>query len=176
VFIGHLPAGYLATSALLDRSGVVRETRRRLLALGLVASVAPDFDLIYFYLVGHQQRVHHAYFPHLPFFWLVAVGVASLGLRLAGAERSSWLALWVIALNVTLHLVLDSIVGGIRWLWPFSDREFRLVSVPARYHLWYWNFVLHWTFGLEVALVVAALWVFLRRHRYASVPTPSATR
>ena len=168
MFIGHLPAGYLATTALLDRSGVARDARPRLLALGLVASVAPDFDLLYFYLVGHQQRVHHAYFPHLPYFWLVTVTVAAVTLKFIGAKRNAWLVLWIIALNVMLHLVLDTITGGIRWLWPFSDTYLRLVSVPSRYHPWYWNFIRHWTFGLEVALVVAALWVFLRRRHAAA--------
>jgi inner membrane protein len=165
VFIGHLPASYLATSVVLDRNGVAGSQRRRLLALGLAAGIAPDFDLPYFYLVDQRRHLHHSYFPHLPAFWLAVLALSSAVLWLAHSRKASWLVLGVIGLNVTLHLVLDSVAGGIRWLWPLSHTEFRLVSVPARYHPWYLNFILHWTFGLELALVIGAVWLFLRRHR-----------
>ena len=180
MFIGHLPASYLATSVVLDRNGVAGGQRRRLLALGLAAGIAPDFDLPYFYLVDQQRHLHHSYFPHLPAFWLAVLALSSAVLWLAHSRKASWLVLGVIGLNVTLHLILDSVAGGIRWLWPLSHAEFRLVAVPARYHPWYLNFILHWTFGLEVALVVGATWLFLsRRRRIArttaiAVPTSDA--
>jgi inner membrane protein len=55
-----------------------------------------------------------------------------------------------------LHMVLDSIAAEILWLKPFSDFEVNLVEVPARYDWWVWSFVLHWTFLLELAIVLAA--------------------
>jgi inner membrane protein len=87
--------------------------------------------------------------------------VAAVVLGVIRARRAAWLALAILGLNVLLHLVLDTVAGGIRWLWPFSDVELALTTVRARYHPWVLNFVLHWTFALEVALVVAAL----RRYR-----------
>jgi len=59
----------------------------------------------------------------------------------------------VVSLNAAIHLILDTIAGGIRWLWPFSEGEFTLVSVPARFSPWYLNYVFHWTFALELILV-----------------------
>lgn len=174
MFIGHLPASYLATSVLLDRTGAAGSQRRRLIALGLAAGVAPDFDLPYFYLVDQHRHLHHSFFPHLPSFWLMALALSSAALWLTHSRKASWLVLGVIGLNVTLHLVLDSVAGGIRWLWPLSSAEFRLVVVPARHHPWYLNFILHWTFGLEVALVVGAMWLFLRRRRRAETITAIA--
>jgi hypothetical protein len=42
MFIGHLPAGYLATRLLLRGRDLPRPAGRRLMALGLAASVLPD--------------------------------------------------------------------------------------------------------------------------------------
>ncbi|HEX8674123.1 MAG TPA: metal-dependent hydrolase [Longimicrobium sp.] len=160
MFIGHLPAGYLATTPLLGRSAP-RE-RRRLLLLGLAASVLPDLDLFYFYFVDERRHVHHAYLPHLPLAWVAALGVAAVVLGILRVPRTAWLALAIVGINVLLHLVLDTVAGGIRWLWPFSDVELALTTVRARYDPWVLNFVLHWTFALEMALVVAALWRYRR--------------
>ena len=156
MFIGHLPAGYLATAALLGRAP--RPERRGLLLIGLAASVLPDLDLLYFYFVDDRRQVHHAYLPHLPLACMAALGAAALVLWLVRARRTAWLALAVFGVNVMLHLLLDTTAGGIRWLWPFSHEEFALGTVRARYEPWFLNFVLHWTFALEVALVAAALW------------------
>lgn len=158
MFIGHLPAGYLATTALLRDEA----SRRRILRIGLFASVAPDLDLLYFYLVDQQRHVHHSYLPHLPLAWAVTLGAVALGMRVRGAEWASWLTLAVVAVNVFLHLAMDTVAGGIRWLWPFSDVELVLATVQPRFDHWFLNFILHWTFALEVALVVAALWRWRR--------------
>ncbi|HST61714.1 MAG TPA: metal-dependent hydrolase [Longimicrobium sp.] len=141
------------------------ESRRRLMALGLLASVLPDFDLAWFFLVDDQRHVHHAYLTHKPGAWLIALGIAALVLRMRRAGRTAWLALAVFGTNVMLHLVLDSTAGGIRWLWPASEAEFALSHPPARHQPWYLNFVLHWTFALEVLITAAALVSLWMRRR-----------
>lgn len=165
MFIAHLPAGYLATRYILDRHPAPRPLRRRLLALGMVASVLPDLDLLWFYFVDHRRQVHHAYLPHLPLAWLAGLAAAALALRMRGAGRTQWLAWAVFGANVLLHQVLDTAAGGIRWLWPFSRAEFAMSHVPARHEPWYLNFILHWTFALEVLIlgVAAAVWYTSRR-------------
>lgn len=170
MFIGHIPAGYLATSWLLDRESLRAGTRRRLLAWGLFASVMPDLDLLWFYLVDERRQVHHAYLPHLPPAWVPVLAVVALALLATRAGRTAWLALAAGALNVALHLVLDTMAGGIRWLWPFSHAELALSHVPARYDPWVLNFVLHWTFALEVLLVAAAAWRWRRGGSVARRP------
>lgn len=157
MFIAHLPAGWLATTALLRGRSVAPRTRRRLMALGLLASVLPDFDLAWFYLVDDQRHVHHAYLTHKPGAWLIALAAAALVMRMRRASRTAWLALAVFGVNVMLHLVLDTTAGGIRWLWPASEAELALSHPAARYEPWYLNFVLHWTFALEVAITAAAV-------------------
>lgn len=163
MFIGHIPAGYLVTSALLRARGWA--PRGRLMALGLAASVLPDVDLLYFYLFSDRRTVHHAFAPHLPLAWVPPLACAAGALRLARAGHTAWAALAVFTLNLYLHLVLDTVAGGIRWLWPFTDAELVLARVPARFDPWWLNFVLHPSFVLEVALVGAAGWTYLRgRH------------
>jgi inner membrane protein len=163
MFIGHVPAGYLATTFVLDRVRAPSTDRRRLLLIGLAASVLPDVDLLYFYLVDHRRHVHHTYLPHLPGFWLLVLAAWTAGLILSRSNRVRWLALGVAGLNVFLHLVLDTLAGGIEWAWPFSRTAFVVATVPRHYEPWYLNFVLHWTFWCEVALVVAALVMLFRR-------------
>jgi inner membrane protein len=156
VFIAHLPAGYLATRLILERQPVPEPLRRRLLVLGMAAGVLPDLDLLWFYFVDHRRQVHHAYLPHLPLAWIALFAIAALVLWMGRASRMTWLGILVFPAKILLHLVLDT-AGGIRWLWPFSDAEFAMSHVEARYRPWYLNFVLHWTFALELAILGAAL-------------------
>jgi inner membrane protein len=164
VFIAHLPAGYLATRMILHRRPVPLPLRRRLLALGMAASVLPDLDLLWFYFVDHRRQVHHAYLPHLPLAWIALFGATALVMWMSRASRTAWLAMLVLTANIMLHLVLDTIAGGIRWLWPLSNVEFAMSHVEARHQAWYLNFVLHWTFALELAILAAALWIMWRQH------------
>lgn len=163
MFIAHLPAGYLATRLILDHQPAPEPRRRSLLALGMAASVLPDLDLFWFYFVDDRRQVHHAYLPHLPLAWMALFAAAALAMWMRGAGRTVWLAMLVFGANVMLHQVLDTMAGGIRWLWPFSDAELALSHVQARYEPWYLNFILHWTFVLEIAILAAALGAARRR-------------
>lgn len=163
MFIAHLPAGYLLTTAIQSRT---RDWSRSITATGLVASVLPDVDLLWFYLVGNRQAVHHAYLTHLPLFW-IALGALAWMLARALCLPRAGLMIGVALANLLLHMVLDSIAAGIWWLWPLSDVEVNLVNVPARHDWWVWSFVLHWTFALEVMIVAAAavLWSVQQRRK-----------
>ena len=61
-----------------------------------------------------------------------------------------------------MHLFLDTIVGSIMWEAPFSTRLVSFFTVPRIHDVWLWNFVLHWTFLLEIAIWIAALTVLAR--------------
>ena len=156
MFIGHLPAGYLASSALSRTFPTA--SRKRLLAIGLACSVLPDLDLLYFYTLGAQQHPHHTYWPHLPALWFVVFGLsAPLAVHIPQCRPY----ILVASVNVLLHLVLDSVAAEILWLHPLSSEGFGLVEVPARHSWWVLNFLGHWTFGLELSLVGAAAAVAL---------------
>ncbi|MGA0615865.1 metal-dependent hydrolase [Paracoccus sp. KR1-242] len=161
MFIAHLPAGYLMT-----RHFAIKRPHRRLLILtGLCASILPDLDLLWFYLIDGRQTAHHAYLFHAPLFWIFMGILAFIITRLTRCRKAEPF-IWVALLAILLHMVLDSVAAEIAWLKPFSAYEVNLVQVPARYGWWVWNFVLHWTFLLEIGIVAIAgmtLWCDLLR-------------
>lgn len=151
MFIAHLPAGYLLARHLAKD----RPNRRALILTGLCASVIPDLDLFWFYLVDGRQNAHHSYLFHMPLFWLL-VGVTAFAVARLARRQSAEPFIGVALSCVLLHMVLDSVAAGITWLGPFAPYEVNLVRVPARYGWWVWNFVLHWTFLLEIAIIAVA--------------------
>ena len=161
MLIGHLPAGYLASTVALDRLGFAPSVRRRLLAAGLIASVAPDLDLLYFY--GVDRSLHHHAFPtHWPITWLAVAVLGGFAAVVTGRRAWAWMGVFV-GVGGLLHLVLDSIAGEVRWFAPASDWSLTLVTVPSRFDSWILSFVTHWTFAVEVALVVLGAAVWWRR-------------
>lgn len=81
MFIAHLPAGYLVARHLANG----HERRKWLIIAGLCASILPDLDLLWFYLIDNRQTAHHAYVFHWPLFWIF---LACLGL--AVARLANW--------------------------------------------------------------------------------------
>lgn len=186
MFIAHLPAGYLVTRVLWPRLAPITVPssgeRKRALAVGLAASLAPDLDLFWFYFVDGGRTHHHHFFPHLPAVWLLG-GALAFGLTtLWGAVRRptpsrflsaqatgandekdrSWLAPRLVLLATAcglVHLLLDTVVGHIKWGWPVTERMVAAFDVPARGGHWIMNFVLHWSFALELVIVAVAMGV-----------------
>ncbi len=156
MLIAHLPAGYLLGRAIKARGPVM--------AAALVGSVAPDLDMFWFYLVDSSIH-HHRFWPHIPAIWAIA---ALITLPLLAQFARSWLPVaCAFFAAITLHLLLDTIGGGIMWLWPLNNRLYSLVTVPATQSHWIASFVLHWTFLAELALWAAALFLFLQRRKQA---------
>ncbi len=157
MFIAHAPAGYCLTTLLL--STFVRPINTRAyqdyLWIGLIASVLPDLDLAYFYLIDHRQHPHHTYITHIPIYWFAGTLLLWSWGDLLCNKRLMWGAV-IICANVMLHLALDSVASRIFWLHPISEAGMGLFHVPSQYGWWVWNYVLHWTFGLEIMIVVAA--------------------
>jgi inner membrane protein len=160
MLIAHLPAGYLLSRRLSKN----RDNRAWLIFAGLCASILPDFDLLWFYLIDDRQHIHHAYLFHWPLFW---IALASVAFALARLMRWSAAVPFIFGMLscLLLHMVLDSVAAEIAWLAPFSEAEVNLVQVPATHDWWVWSFVLHWTFLVEIAIVCAAavaLWRDMR--------------
>ncbi|MGK7754086.1 MULTISPECIES: metal-dependent hydrolase [unclassified Roseovarius] len=149
----HLPAGYV-TGRAFARSGPV-------LWAAMLGGVLPDLDLIWFYLIDGRAFHHHHYWVHIPAFWVAS---AFIVLPLATWRGTQWVrpALAFFA-AILVHLLLDTVAGGIKWLWPVRDRFFHLVTVPAAHAHWILNFILHPVFLAELAIWAAALLILLRR-------------
>lgn len=150
----HLPAGYCLASVFGPKS-------RAVMVAALVGAVLPDADVAMFYLVDAGSIHHHRYWPHIPLFWAFAALIA-----LPLLSRTTYLRAGIAFFaGVLLHLVLDTLNGGILWLYPFDDRLITLIEVPATQAHWILSFILHWTFLAEIAIWIAAATLWLRRRK-----------
>lgn len=152
----HLPAGYLLATAGNIRGFVAFGAR-------LLGSIFPDFDLIWFYLIDNRQFHHHLYWVHIPGFWL-PLAAALYGAAYLAGQRVPAPVGWFLC-GIALHIALDSVVGGVAWLWPVNNTIYTMMTVPASQPHWLLSFVLHWTFMLELLVWAAfgVLWFSKRR-------------
>jgi hypothetical protein len=155
MIIGHLPAGYLLSTFTYMRLGSDVVSRQVFVLAGMAGAIAPDVDLLYFYLLDHRQHHHHTYFTHFPIVWLALVAISMWWYCTARYRLLPALAV-MFALNGFVHLMLDSIVGDIAWFAPWSTHLFSLVKISPAYHPWWLNFIFHWSFLLELALLSCA--------------------
>jgi inner membrane protein len=154
MLIAHLPAGYIVGRAFGARRGAV-------MAAALAGSVLPDFDMIWFWFIDNGAIHHHRYWVHVPGFW-AGVAVVLLPVVRLVAPAFWWPAVAFFA-SLLVHAVVDSIGGGIMWLWPFDHHLYSLVEVPAAHGHWIASFMLHWTFMLELGVIGVAGWLWLKR-------------
>ncbi len=165
MFFGHLPAGYICTKGILKiipSKYLDYIEPDRLMTACLVASVMPDFDMFYFYIFDNRQHHHHSYWPHLPVVWLCVFVVCMLFSVFTKKVRAGVYTL-AISANIFLHLFLDTIAGDIKWLYPFSSKFIVFFHVPDDYGWWIWNFLFHWTFFLELAVICTAFLIYKNR-------------
>ncbi|MGB8813100.1 MAG: metal-dependent hydrolase [Paracoccaceae bacterium] len=156
MILAHLPAGYV-----LSRS--VGAARGHLLWVALFASVLPDFDMFWFHLMDAGRIHHHRYWVHIPGFWLMIAAVALPAVFYV--KRALFGAALIFFASIFIHLILDSVGGGIMWLWPYDDRLISIVIVPATQSHWVLSFLLHWTFLAELAILATAVGLFMTRAR-----------
>mgnify|MGYP000875722709 FL=1 len=162
MFIAHAPSGYILAISLMKRMVSAPVTARALVIVGIMGALAPDLDMVYFHLIDHRQTHHHKYISHWPIVWF---GLTMLpAIWFSHARQSKWAALsLVFCLGGILHVVLDSLVGDIWWFAPFLDQPYALFSVPIKFQPWWLNFILHWSFAVELAICIWALLIYRGR-------------
>jgi len=166
LFIGHIPAGYISTKTvfqILPHRYIENIRIQFAMFWGIFGSIFPDLDMFYFYLIDKKQHLHHGYWTHIPFYWLSIILLIFL-IFIACGKRSQIIYLFVFSLNIFIHLFLDTIVGKIRWLYPFSSHDFVFFHVPACHNWWVWNFIFHWTFLFEIIIVATAFIIIIREY------------
>jgi inner membrane protein len=159
MFIGHLPAGFITAKLLFPRFKTALVSQKTFLAWGMLGAIAPDIDMLYFYLIDHRQHHHHSYFTHFPILWLLLLLTSILWFRLSLQRKKATLAV-IFSLGGFIHMILDTIVGDIWWFMPFIDKPFALATVPAIYKPWWLNFLLHWSFRIEIMLICWAIYLW----------------
>ena len=158
MFFAHIPAGYLLSQGLLNIRAAQRltpNTQRKLLATGLVASVLPDLDLVYFYLEACCRGGHRVLPSHWPMLWLGVALLVTLVAWIARRKDWLWYNLFLLA-NVQLHFLLDTVAGPIRWFHPFDPSYFTWIYVERKPGWWVWSYLTHISMIIELSIVVAA--------------------
>ncbi|MDY0250920.1 MAG: metal-dependent hydrolase [Pseudomonas sp.] len=162
MFIAHAPMGYIMATSLLMRHEKLPATSSMILLFGVLGSIAPDFDMIYFYLIDNRQTHHHKYMTHWPIIWVSLLVVSTTWLYLSHKSKSPWLA-FIFSLGGFTHIILDSFVGDIWWFAPFVNEPYAMFTVPALFSPWWLNFVFHWSFAVELIICIWAMFIYRNR-------------
>ena len=170
VILAHPAAGYLITA--FWESNVNKPDRFgleswQLYCVGFVAASLPDVDMVYQLIFDPREVSHRLYWSHTPIYWLAIFLLVLSFLSFFGKKVHLYLARFV-SVQVFAHLVLDSVVGGLRWFFPWSAQRYGLVpSLPGPYAERHLRILFHWTFLFEVVIIVAALCYFMQRQKRA---------
>lgn len=123
-FQAHLAYPYLMTTIIAKIVGVHLSLMHS--GILLVSSVIPDLDFVFIWL---KDRVslslhHHTWVSHVPLYYLL------FGLAVSYISMSVGI---VFLIGTFSHFIMDMFFtgDGIRWLRPFSNREF-YVDNPTR--------------------------------------------
>ncbi|MFH2043848.1 MAG: metal-dependent hydrolase [Pseudomonadota bacterium] len=163
MIIGHLPVGYITSKLIFPRFSSRCISINAFILAGILGALAPDLDMLYFHLVDHRQHHHHTYWTHYPIVWGILLLISLVLLKTMRLSNRP-VFMFIFSLNGLIHMFIDTIVGDIWWFAPFIDKPFALFTVPALYKPWWLNFILHWSFVLEIVACIWAviLWRFKR--------------
>lgn len=152
MFIAHLPAGYISAKLLLKKLAHTRMSVKLFVLAGVMGGIAPDLDMFYFYLIDNRQNHHHTYWPHYPILWFAMLTASCIWFKVSKSESAAALAL-MFSISGFIHMLLDTVVGDIWWFAPFIDKPYAFFNVEAIYKPWWLNFILHWSFALEILVL-----------------------
>lgn len=155
MFIAHAPFGYILGELTAPKVAKLFTKPILVIAVMVLGSLFPDIDMLYFYLIDHRHTHHHKYMTHWPIVWLGLI-LMSLAMLWVARNKKNPLLLFLFGVTGFLHLVLDSVVGDIWWFAPFVDKPYAMFTVPSTFSPWWLNFVLHWSFALELGICVVA--------------------
>ena len=152
---GHLSAGYITSKLLFREFKHQSVYSKAFMFWGLLGSIAPDFDMLYFLTAYHIIPNHHAYFSHFPLFWLTLLLMSLFWLQLHRHRNQNPAAAFIFSLNGFIHTILDTFTGEIWWLAPFVNKPFSLAAERSEI-----SSFSDWTFGIEIFLLLLALYLW----------------
>ena len=126
MLVAHAPAGYIIAKKMKNKE-------KSLIIASMIFAVLPDVDLIYYYLFDKTKTFHHLYFTHLPIVLLGSFLVLQMLLMMLpkdGFEKKFKPYFYLFYINWFVHLLLDTVTGGIAWLYPFNAEVIKLIKIP----------------------------------------------
>ena len=147
-------------------------------AISVLANVAPDFDVI-FKLKGNNSYVtHHRAESHsilFAFMWIISI--ALLGALTVNGNFPIYLL--VATLGISLHIFTDLLNGyGVQFLWPFNkkwialgitytfDSVFLILHIFAFAAIWWFNTNIIQTFIVTYSILLIYLLISFAYHYY----------
>ena len=165
MFIAHLPSGYILAKLLNQKIKHSKISTKAFFTVVMIGAIFPDIDLFYFYLFDHRSVHHHKYFLHWFSFWIPIFLMSWFYLAKSKYNSSTAYMFSLFSSAALLHICLDTFFGDV-WLFaPFIDRPYVFFEVSARYQPWWLNFILHWSFFVEIIICIIALVLFIRNPR-----------
>lgn len=128
MYLTHSLAGALTVKPIIDRveKDLSEKEKVVLWFVGITASVLPDFDLIYVLLSGldnHRYFVTHGIGLYL-FMFLITYLLRFVQEKKEFGRKFFKVLSLVLITGALTHLFIDTLVGGIALLSPFSYRIF----------------------------------------------------
>ncbi len=169
----HISGGYLALNLVNKIAPSLELSSGGLMVAGLVGSVLPDVDFVFFKYV----KDHHNSWPHVPLFWIaIYLVVFTLGFILKNQIIKGYST--ALMIGVLTHLFLDWFSGrtaGIRIVYPFSEQVFSLYPLnpqkgevptsilPNKEYVEFFKFYAQNKFLLfsEIGLTISGLFLFI---------------
>lgn len=162
MFIAHLPSGYILAKLLEKKFKQNLLSKKVFFIIVMIGAVFPDIDLIYFYLFDNRSVHHHKYFLHWFSFWIPIFLMSYFYFKRSIYSHKFALMAMLFSGAALLHIGLDTFVGDV-WLFaPFIDQPYVFFEVTSRYQPWWLNFILHWSFLVELILCLIALWIYCK--------------
>lgn len=165
MFIAHLPSGYILADLLDKKLKPNLLGSKAFYSIIMLGAIFPDIDLFYFYFFDQRSVHHHKYFVHWFSVWIPVFLMAYTFWKISKHRSKLALATTLFSGAALLHICLDTFVGDV-WLFaPFIDRAYVFFEVTARYQPWWLNFILHWSFLVELLICAYALYVYIRKNK-----------
>ncbi|WP_332605099.1 metal-dependent hydrolase [Acinetobacter sp. ESBL14] len=160
MFIAHLPSGYLLAKFLRSKLKNIHISKKSFFSIVIAGAVFPDIDLFYFYLFDDRSVHHHKYFLHWFSFWIPIFLISLMYSKWSKYTSKKAYLLMLFSGGGLLHISLDTFVGDV-WLFaPFIDKSYVFFEVTPRYQPWWLNFILHWSFIVEIMITALAVCIY----------------
>jgi len=147
--LGHIPVAYFTTYYVMKKNNLLWQWQW--LALGIFSAVLPDLDFFYQIFTNELYLSHRYLITHLPFFYLIALVILII---ISCFYRKKWFkyAIIIVFVNIFVHLLVDTMFYGIRWLWPFSKDLIGVYNINGSGGIIVANYFHHWYWYLEIFL------------------------
>lgn len=159
----HGPGSFIAahTTKKWWAKDISEAFQKKLLILSAILGAAVDLDMLFVWFFDGRNS-HREFLTHTPILY-VFITVIILGFGAVLKNKKVFAIGKVFFVATITHIILDSLFGGIMWLFPFSDEFYGLMLFDSLANSLYGVYSLFINYSLE-ALFFALAGVIVLRH------------